>query len=1347
MKKLFFLFLFTSVNICLAQNQESYFKTIPVDLSDAPDWAKLMYSDDPNIREVAFKYDQYYQQNSFIKSIHTQNFKHWIRNVEVHQDSNGKIRPESSEVFHDKINTITRQRFGSNYKKSNNQWTPIGPFHTYNESEQGNFPVSWQGNIYSFDQSQSDPNILFAGSEAGGVFKSIDKGLNWEFTSARIPVATIWDVKISPSNSNIVYIISNQRVYKSEDQGNTWVDVYNLQSVAYQIEIHQDDPNIIFVAGESGLFVSKDGGLTWNRSLIQKTWDIKFNPANPNILYIVQSNVQGNHCQLLKSTDMGESWNFKDSGWYVPTDPSNAVDQGARIAVTKANPEYVYVALLGESKANDVGWIGLYKSTDSGETWNNPNLPDGGPYNDSSHQNLATINRDGTGFHQGFYNFSIAASHMDPERLWIGCLALSESNNGGESWTRIGSYNAANDIGWIHPDIQDLHVLDNDVWVCSDGGINYSSDELQTHESRVNGLFASDYWGFGQGWNQDVMVGGRYHNGNSGYYETYGIGNTLRLGGAEAATGYVNPLKERKAYFSDISTKIIPSQIDGPTTALNQLGLYPNETYSNSYSSELVFDPRYADHFYIGKDDKIWKSINEGAQFFVLYQFEQSGRVLEIEQSRSNPNVMYCVYQIGSSYWDDCHIYKSNDGGISWNKCTDVPTNDTWRLEISINPEDENELWVIAINGFSSQLVFSTTDGAITWENKTTPILQGHTPSDIKYQAGTDQLVYLTSDLGMFYWNKDEQDWIDCSEGLPLYTRAMEIEPFYRDSKLRMATWGRGIYESSFISKSKPIAQPMTTTDIVYCSRDTVQFDCYSILNHEGASWEWSFTPEPIYISDRNARNPKVLLGDSGSFDVSLKITDGSGQSSTKTETNMVTVDNRCAVDTFPGAVLSCNLSGDYAATSNLGLYTNEMTFSAWIKPDGNQAEYTGIIMNNGEAGGLNFRPNMELGYHWPGGAWWWSSGLIVPANEWSYVAMVVKPNSVTVYLNGVGVTHNTQTQEIDVSSLLFGSYKGWESRNFKGKIDEVCIWSRALSQNEIREYRHLTKDDELHINDKDFIGYYQFNEINITRVLNKVGMAHASLVGNAEIDLTPKVPVAKGTSERKLVNEAGIYVFDSSGIKIELAESGLYPNDELVATRLHSPPMPNYNSALGSNCYWIINNYGNEVYGPIINFDLETVEELNTSFTSNPNEGILLNRGDNDEENTWLEVCNASDTNDNFIKFNDCTESASGQFYIISKNDQIPIVGDDILMANEVLQKEVVTVYPNPVIKDSKIYIKSGDHHNTRIKLFNAAGKLMLDQFFLNDNVDLPKNLNEGIYFYQLESKDYIKTGKLIVQ
>ncbi len=1340
-------------NLATAQNDNSFFKTIPTLDASTPEWAKKMYSDNPNVKEIDWAYYQFYKEHAFEKNIHTQNYKFWRRNIDSYIDHNGFIDQSLIQKEKTFLKYKQRQREQNTSARTSN-WECIGPMETYNLGSQGAFPVSWQANVYSFDQSVSNPNILFAGMESGGLFKSTDKGLNWNLVSSNQPFITVSDVKIAPSNSEIVYVIAQSSIYKSINGGTDWDEVFAIGSNGFNLAIHPSNPDIVFCATENGLLKTTDGGVNWTNSFSTKCWDIAFHPANPDILYLLKTNPSLKKCEFFKSTDGGNSWVLKDNGWYVPNDLANANDIGARIAVTPAEAGKVVVGLLGESKASDNGFIGVYTSSDSGESWLNPNLPDGGPYNNNSHQNLATINLDGTGFHQGFYNFGIAVSHNNPNTIWVGCLSLSVSYDGGASWTRIGSYSAGNnDIGWIHPDIQDLHVLGDDIWVCTDGGINYSTDELQTHESRKNGLSGSNFWGFDQGWNEDILVGGRYHNGNTGYFQTYGEGNHLRLGGAEAATGYVNPLEERKAYFSDISTTILPDNLGGDHAYLSKIALYPNEHYLQSYSSEIVFDPRYAHHLFLGNENKIWKSENEGGLFEVLYDFGTAGRILEIEISRSNHNVMYCVFQNGDSYWDDCEIYRSNNGGSGWFPITNIPAN-RWRLEISLNPEDENELWVAAISGADGQKIYRTLNGGDQWDNMTSSVLNGEELEDILYQAGTDGLIYLVSKTGVFTRDNNSSDWEYCGDGLPLQNGSFEVKPFYRDSKLRMATL-RGIWESDLVQPSMPIAQPMTTGDKSYCLRDTVPFDCYSILDHNGANWEWAFDPSPAYVSSLSARNPKVVFDTEGSYDVTLTVTDGSGNTSSKTVADMVTVFNFCQADTIPGKALECMVDGDFAETGNFDLNTTELSFTAWIKPNGIQNAYTGILMNNNTAAGLNFRDNNELGYHWPGGQWWWNSGLIAPEGEWSHVALVATAGSVAVYLNGVGSTHNIAIEPVDINTMLMGSYQGWGGRNYNGQIDEICIWKRALSQEEIRAYRHLTKENLIET-DPDIIAYYQFNEEEGS-ILDKVGTSHASLKGNAT-RVTSSAPLGGGTSDRQDVTTGGSYNFENTGFVLDILDTGITPNGEVVVSRINLDPFNKPNQNPGFDNYWIVNNYGNNniatsfggvSFSPFTGF--ATGEAIN-----DPSIAILFQREENGFIQNWEQLCPAYEviggTESAFHFKDNCNLNALNQFYISSVDEETPIVADDDITATKLVGKEaaqMVTIFPNPVHHNDDLIIDNKSDERIRLKLFNTNGKQVKDVFISkNEKTTLKINaLSAGAYFYLLEGESFMKSGKLVVE
>jgi len=1331
------------------QNRDTFFKTKPLLDDSTPEWARMMYSANPNIKQVDFEYEKYFDNHATERSIHTQNYKHWRRQIDRFINADGFIRiPDAAEekAFLDKLEQRSKLKSGSA-----GTWRSIGPFTTFNGGDQPDLEISWQVNVYCFDQSDSRPDILFAGTESGGLFKSDNKGLNWRLVTANVPVSTINAVSIAATNPDLVFFAANNRLYKTTDGGETWTEIFVVGDEVYQLLIHPTNPDILFCAANNGLYRSTDGGTNWTRLFSRRSWDIKFHLLNPSVVYLAMNNPAAKRCEFWKSEDTGATFTVRENGWYVPANATSASDIGAKIGLTPASPNLVYMALIGESKAGDNGWIGVYKSIDSGESWVNPNLPDGGPYT-TAHPNPASFNPDGTGFHQGFYDFALGVSETDPNKLWLGTITFSKSTNGGGSWTRVGSYYAQQDIGKVHPDIQAIHIRGNEIFLCTDGGVSLSTDELRTHSARNYGLAGSDYWGFGQGWNDDVMVGGRYHNGNSGYYQAYGTGNTIELGGAENSTGYVNPMENRKTYFSDISSALLPLKITDPVVYFQKLGKYPLENYTESYSSEIEWDPRYAGHMYLGESGKIWKSTNGGGYFEALYNFG-TGKVLEIEVSRSNPDVIYCVFQAKGGYSDPCSIKRTSDGGKTWKSTTAVPTNDRWRMEITLNPENENELWVISLNGYNARKVYRTLDGGTTWEAMNSSLLNDEKPLDIQFQAGTDGVVYLATATGAYYYDPAASQWVEFMTDLPVWTRVMEMKPFYAQGKIRMATNGRGIWETDMVVPSRPLAQPITQSDIIYNRNDTVSFESYSVVLLDGANFQWAFHPAPIYVSSLTSRNPKVVFGSKGSFDVTLTVTDAENRTSTKTIPSMVTVADPEGPDAFAGKALECKVDGEFATTENFALKTNTITISAWIKPEGTQPDYTGIVMSNDVATGFNFRGgNNTIGYHWRNTNWTWDSKMIVPAGKWSHVAMVATPTSMTLYVNGIPSKHTTSLPLADFTTMDIGSYMGSGGRNFKGVIDEVCIWKRALTTEEIREHAHLTKENLR--SDPDFIAYYQFNETG-GNVFNRVGGGVGTLMG-APQKVVSSAPVGAGTSSLMTISSAGIYDFTGTGLSLTYPAGGALFPGQTVITRLQNLPSvpPNANPNLG--CYWIFNSYGSDHFSPIteIRFTQFSGEPSDTIMAA-PEHAKLFLRRVGETTNSWESLCSAVSvtpgTNGVFRFDSSCGVSINGSLYLTSDNINFPLLKGTTSGIGEIVDpgESFVHVYPNPVSPNGDLIFDYPGTGAFRIKLYDGTGKLLKDIQTNGPCTEVVPvtGLPGGIFFYTVQSDTKRRSGRLVVR
>jgi len=444
-------------------------------------------------------------------------------------------------------------------------------------------------------------------------------------------------------------------------------------------------------------------------------------------------------------------------------------------------------------------------------------------------------------------------------------------------------------------------------------------------------------------------------------------------------------------------------------------------------------------------------------------------------------------------------------------------------------------------------------------------------------------------------------------------------------------------------TESMPLAQPLTRTDVIRCSRDTVLFEDYSVLNHEGATWQWSFSPAPTYISDVNSRSPKVVFSANGPYDVTLTVTDLAGNTDTKTVESMIVVDSQCEPEAGRGHSMRLTANGDIAQTPDFGLENiEEFTMSVWVKPEAIQNIYTGIIISDNSACGLNFRNNNEIGFHWDNSQWWWDSGLFAPVGEWTHLALVITPSETTIYVNGESSVNTANNPLVDMTSFKFGSYHGWGGRNYNGEMDELCLWDRALSSDEIRESRHLTRTGADSFSD-GLLAYYQFNEIGESEVLDKVGSRHAQMNAGAFLQAS-NAPIGGGLSDRLVLSASGVYAFPDTQTEITLS-SGVGARDVVVSRWDTNDVEAPDGEELVSNV-WLINNYGDE-------FNTASTIRLSTLggvYSGSASDSRLLSRPQNAGEGEWTERCSAATkTLSQFTFDSSCGFVDSGQFTIIA--------------------------------------------------------------------------------------------------
>jgi len=837
----------------------------PAFSDDFPSWAKMLYRTPVNYNDISNAFNEYMLLHPGEKNAVIRYFKLWSRAVESYVLADGSILlPDMGRYYQTLHETRAGgRRQASSPQTTNSDWTFLGPKETFwlNESGSPNAPGScpWQVNVYSFDVAASDNNIIYCGTETGFVNKTTNKGIDWTLLAPDYYFGgSVTAVAVHPANPDEVYVAAGNQVHKSTDGGATWSPLLPAGGLFYadRLKLDQANPQKILAASANGLYISTDGGATWTQKWSAPVYDAEFK-ANDNSQVFALTRNAGKF-SLISSADGGSTFQVQ------PSFPTNITESsGGLLAVTSANPDMMLAILLS---ANNTPY--LLKGTNSGGTWSWVLQATGG------------TGSFGMNNGQGYFDLVLDTSPNNANTILVGTTTLYKSINGGSSFNAIGGY-AGNYS--IHPDIQDIRMLPSgETWVSTDGGMNLTLDNFSSAANyfvRVNGIIGSDMWGFDQGWNEDIVVGGRYHNGNTaiaGFYQP----KALRMGGAESPTGWVLQGKSRHVAFNDLGNGwILPVTATAKPQGRFIFSKYPNMDEYGGRRGNMVFHPNYYGTVYLGEGNGFWKSTDMGVTWDLLYTF--TGRVRYLQISYSNPGVVYAdVVSTG--------LMKTTDGGLTWVSkpaLTAAPYgNSNWKgkLFFAISPSDPNLIYACLQNGtWSADLgkVFRSSDGGDTWNDFSGSLQEYLKCMVIQPGPSGEEIVYLFTnakngkDAKVFYRKASMPDWASFARNYPSGTSVNLALPFFRDGKLRLAG-NNGVWESPMLEPEfTPIVNPWVEKPFYDCMTDTLYFDDHSILNHAGASWHWDISPAPAWMENPDIRNPKVVLGNPGTYDISLTVT------------------------------------------------------------------------------------------------------------------------------------------------------------------------------------------------------------------------------------------------------------------------------------------------------------------------------------------------------------------------------------------------------------------------------------------------------------------------------------------
>jgi len=693
---------------------------------------------------------------------------------------------------------------------SSSQWTFLGP---------GNVG----GRIRAIVFDPRNPSRFFIGAASGGIWLTINDGQSYTAVADFMGNLTIGSLTIDPSNPNVMYAGTGESsaglagigMFKSTDGGLTWNFLNSTTTdttlnpngadwgTVNRIAVHPTNSNIVlagtgFTTG--ALFRSTNAGQTWTKMRSESAADIQFDRLNPD--RVLAAGMAG---YTYLSTDAGVTWTNS------PKLFSNALrgrSTTARIELAWAPSQADRVYASVDNSDLTTGSRGeIYRSDDGGTTWALM----------SSLKHLAQ---------QGDYNNSIWVDAFDANLVVTGGLDLYRSTNGGVSFERISTWQAAGP-GLPQPHA-DHHVIvsppnygpaNRTVYFGNDGGIVRSTNidaagpnGTSTWQNLNNDLGITQFYGgAGLAAAGGKIIGGTQDNGTllraAGSTGT----NWSRIFGGDGFFVAVDPVSDATTYGELYYAAIFRNGnfiCTGITEAFKDTGSNPacgaNTTEQANFNSPFILDPNNRDRMLVGANS-LWISNNVriGAPTWAAIKppvtNPNSTRYINaIAVETGNSNVIWVGHNASNTPGLPTQIFKTVNGlsaSPTWTNVagSGMPTSTVNR--ITVDAGNPNRVWV-AYSGFSTNRLWVTDDGGSNWRSISSG-LPAVTIHDVKRHPLQQNWLYVGAANGVYTSQDNALTWTAVNDG-PNSVRVRELF-WYDSTTLIAATYGRGMFRTTAI--------------------------------------------------------------------------------------------------------------------------------------------------------------------------------------------------------------------------------------------------------------------------------------------------------------------------------------------------------------------------------------------------------------------------------------------------------------------------------------------------------------------------------------------------------------------
>jgi len=662
-------------------------------------------------------------------------------------------------------------------------------------------------------------------------------------------------IAINPTDESIIYVTSpGGGIWKSTTGGNAWTPLqdYNSEMMdMYSVTIDPNNINILYAGNSSGsVFKSSDAGNSWTTLSVNANNEVRkviVSPTNSNVVFVCSTN--GIH----RSSDAGATWVHVVSGsiTYYPIEDLEFKPNDTDIITA------VGLNTVHRSEDNGITWTELGTAngiTGSGRrlvavTPANPNYvyivqangaefgsmyksTDGGlsfsttvtgdASNGTNYFGLSSTASTSGG--QALHDMALCVSNTNEEEVYIAGINIWKSTNGATSFTckAFGSY--PNALGYVHADVHGLYWINNTLYTNTDGGIYKTEDNAENWTDLSDGLRIKQFHRMGNSQtNENVISAGSQ---DCGSVIRRADGNWLEWKGGDGMEQVISPTNHLKVYGMS-QNGALDLSLNGGTTRTGS-----------------------------------------GTSWTLLLDVDSN--IEDIAVAPSDPNYIYVA--------NSKTIYTTIDGGITW-KSRNLQTT---IVDLAVDRNDPKKCYIVT--GSTNTHLRVTSDASSTFQTYSTSSLSGLSSRSIALEDNDEEGIYLGFNTGVYYINNTMTDWVDYTDNLPVVA-ITELEIQYESEKLRVATYGRGIWEAPLIDTTTTLSSSEIETVNDYVSLYPNPFsDTFNIiLNNPNNSTIEIFNNlgELIFSQKTNKKEIKIDLTDKAKGIYLLKITTGN-QISTK---------------------------------------------------------------------------------------------------------------------------------------------------------------------------------------------------------------------------------------------------------------------------------------------------------------------------------------------------------------------------------------------------------------------------------------------------------------------------------